>query len=109
PGVRMPPLNPMSNLPLAIRYAPSNAVPPPLGKLSSAPNSARVNARYGALKVVVPVACAAAPAAPAAPAAARASTTAIMRRIAVSRLPVVVGVSRVPARGNGVPLRDDSI
>src|SRR5881396_1535219 len=59
PGAKMPPRKPRSNLPLDMRYAPSNAVPPPSGKLSTPPNSERRNARYGALKLGTPVACAA--------------------------------------------------
>src|SRR6266550_1267309 len=47
-----------SPLPPESRYAPSNAVPPPSGKLMTAPNSDLVNARYGALKLGTPVACA---------------------------------------------------
>src|SRR4051812_5720876 len=56
----MPARKPKSNLPLAIRYTPSNAVAPPLGKLSEIPISERVKARYGALKLGIAVACAAA-------------------------------------------------
>src|SRR6266480_760138 len=59
PEAKMPPRKPRSNLPLDMRYAPSTAVPPPSGKLSTPPNSERRNARYGALKLGTPVACAA--------------------------------------------------
>src|SRR5437868_3656073 len=63
PGSKMPPRKPRSNFALEMRYAPSIAVPPPLGNVSTTPSSDRENARYGALKLGNPVACAAAHAA----------------------------------------------